>query len=59
MDHLGFVLNALCLVDGVEVDCVGVGEIEEVVECFDCFRSLLFVAEDQVNPVVEVIGHIV
>lgn len=43
--------------DGAEVDCTFVGQIVENIEGPGGFRSLLLVAKDQIDPLVELAGH--
>lgn len=43
--------------DGAEVDGPFVGQIIEDIESSGGFRSLLLVAKDQINPLVELAGH--
>lgn len=45
------------VVDGAEVDCTLVGQIIEHIEGSGGFRSLLLVAKDQIDPLVELAGH--
>lgn len=45
------------VIDGAEVDCPFIGEIIENIEGSGGFRSLLFVAKDQIDPLVELAGH--
>lgn len=43
--------------DGAEVDCTFVGQIIENIEGSGGFRSLLLVAKDQIDPLVQLAGH--
>lgn len=45
------------VIDGAEVDCTFVGQIIENIEGSGGFRSLLLVAKDQIDPLVELAGH--
>lgn len=45
------------IVDGAQVDCTFVCQIIEDIEGSGGFRSLLLVAKDEVNPLVELAGH--
>ena len=45
------------VVEGVEVDCALVGQIVEHIQGPRGFGALLLVAEDQIDPLVELAGH--
>lgn len=44
------------VVDGAKVDCTFVGQIIENIKASGGFRSLLLVAKDQINPLVQLAG---
>lgn len=45
------------VIDGAEVDSSFIGQVVENIEGSGGFRSLLLVAKNQVDPLVELAGH--